>query len=121
MVQIKQSVILAERTKGIIKQKGVSNSNLTAEVKDYCADSTIKRDTEGVVVFPSNGEEQDGIFIPLSKQKTLIELLHALENLKVSNPVYADLTNPNILALEEIKDNLNSVVAIVKVILKEVI
>lgn len=83
MSLILQSVIRAERKNGIIRQKGVANSNLTLEVQDFSADSTIKVDTEGVVVFFSNGEKKDAIFIPLSQQKSLIEAINILKGMSV--------------------------------------
>lgn len=81
--RIVQSVIRAERKNGIIRQKGVINSNLTLEAKDFCADSTIKLDTEGIIVLFSNGEKQDAIFIPLSQQKSLIEAINILKGMSV--------------------------------------
>ncbi len=83
MSVLKQSVIRAERKNGIIRQKGVPNSNLTLEVQDFSADSTIKLDTEGIVIFFSNGEKKDAIFSPLSQQKSLIEAINILKGMSV--------------------------------------
>lgn len=124
MSVLKQSVILAERKNGIIKQKGVINSNLNREVQDYSANSTIKSDTDGICIFMSNGEKSDGVFIPLSQQKSLIELTQAVANASIEKSPTIDPTNPldpNYLFLLELKNTLNALSNKAKLILQKIV
>lgn len=80
MNNIVQSCILAQRKNGIIKQIGVSNSNLTLEVDDYCADSVIKKDVIGVCIFFTI-EGMKPIFFPLDQSQSLIKAIDILKGL----------------------------------------
>lgn len=119
---IPQGFIKAIRKNGVIKQIGVLNSALK-NVEDFSADSIVKKDTEGLVFF-SNIYNAKPVFIPLSKNESLIELCNLVDTLSLTNlplPPVTDPLNPNYLSQLEMYRKINQFVLSVKILLRSII
>lgn len=123
---IPQGFIRAERKNGVIKQIGVLNSALDS-IEDFSADSVIKKDTKGIAFF-TNLATQKAVFLPLSKNESLIELCNLVDTLTLTNlplpPLVAGVPNPldpNYLSQLEMYKNINQFVLSVKILMRSII
>lgn len=115
-----QSYVFAERKNGVIKQVGVPNSNLTFEVDDYCANSVIKKDVQGICLF-FNIDGMKPLFLPLDQSQSLIEALDILEGLSVGvfiqDPLNPLLSN----AIQVLYSKLNDISVAIALLKRKVI
>lgn len=123
---IPQGFMKAVRQNGVIKQIGVLNSALK-HIEDFSADSIIKKDTEGMILF-TNLSNAKPVFIPLHKNQSLVELCNLVDTLSLTNlplpPLVAGVPNPldpNYLSLLEVYKNINQFVLSVKILRRSII
>jgi len=120
--QIPQGFMKAIRKNGVIKQIGVLNSALK-HIEDFSADSIIKKDTEGMIFF-TNINDTKAVFIPLSRNQSLVELCKLVDTLSLTNPPLPPVTdplNPNYLSQLEMYKKINQFVFSVKILLRSII